>query len=91
MQPKDAEWWKSDDARDFRVAQYVAYILFSLPHRRQHFGVKTPPPEWPAVVYYDGESDMPFWVECKSRTHARDFLKGCQDQHVNAALRELAA
>lgn len=87
---RDANWWKSDEARDARVALYVSHLVFSNPENRRH-AFHLGMPEWAAIFHYDPETDLPFWVEVKSSTHGKDFLKGCHEDHANDGLRKLAA
>jgi hypothetical protein len=86
---KDLEWWRSDEARDARVCKYVALILWSdESNRRQAWTMGIP--SWPAVFHYDSVSDQPFWVECKSPVHAKDFVTGADERHFNGAAKSLA-
>ena len=91
----DIDWWRSDEAKDARAANYLSCLLFaSSENRREDFNSKSAP-EWPAIFHYDAETDAPFWVECKSPVHAKDFWRGCRkdhrETHINEAARKLAA
>lgn len=87
---KDLTWWQSDDARNARLAKYVAHILYMNPeNKREEFRIDNKP-EWAAVFHYDTQSDTPYWVEVKRRTHAKDFIVGGDPEHFNIAARQLA-
>jgi hypothetical protein len=88
---RDIVWWRSDEAKDARAANYLSAMLWMCTdNRRVEFGMGRNPPEWPALFHYDGETDQPFWLECKVPTHARDYMRGCQDSHMNDAAKLLA-
>jgi hypothetical protein len=73
------------------MSKYVASILWSIAsHRRVPFGIRGDVPEWPAVFHYDCDTDSPFWIECISPVHAKDFICGADESHYNSAAKLLA-
>lgn len=83
-------WWRSEDAFATRCGRYLAHMLWADARnkRREYLSLEDTGPEWPAVFYYDAETDQHFWVECRIPTHLRDYERGCTHfEHMNAAAR----
>ena len=83
-------WWRSDEAFEARSALYLGHVLFhDKGNRRLEFSTKNAP-DWPAVFFYSVNDDMPYWVECRSPVHCRDYRRSARAMDMNPAARALA-
>lgn len=87
---RNLEWWRSDDAYECRCAISLAQLLSNDEKRRRGPWSPTsiPEPEYPAIWFYDPETDQPLWLEMTAPIHVKDYARGYPDR-LNSAAREL--
>lgn len=70
-----------------RCANYLVLWLASDPaYRRETYTEKTSGPDYPAVWYYDANTDQSIWIEVRYPSHVRDYALGYPDNLNDAAM-----
>lgn len=96
---KPREWWYTDEAKDFRCAEYIASFCFM--RYKAGFGKDLAVakdradydngPEWPAIEWYSIELDEILWLRCDMPLWLHDYARAYPNRLNKAAQEVLKA